>query len=72
MNLAELYEKTPGGKHGNIKVTGDRVLVRGEDQSCEEYLIDTSGELWLIHSNREEKQALTAIKNKLGITEVSP
>ncbi|MFH0847581.1 MAG: hypothetical protein V1894_05985 [Chloroflexota bacterium] len=70
MNLTELYATMPVGRHGDIRVAGDRVLVRREDQSLEEYLIDFSGELWLVRSDREGIEALAAIKSRLGIAEV--
>jgi len=71
MNLVELYEQTPVNRHENIRVVGDRVLVRDVDGSVDEYLISGDGELWLVRSDREQKQDLKAIKSKLGIGEVT-
>lgn len=70
MNLVELYEQTPVERHKDIKVVGDRVLVKDVDGSVDEYLISESEELWLVRSDREQKQDLKAIKSKLGIGEV--
>jgi hypothetical protein len=66
MNLTELYAATPVEKHGDIRVVGERVIVRSDD-IYEEYLTLASGELWLARSNRKEIQDLAAIKSKLGI-----
>ena len=67
MKLTELYASTPAEKHGNIKVTGERVIVRSSDGSYDEYLVGSDGELWLCRSNREERQDMALIKEKLGI-----
>lgn len=68
MNLIELYEKTPVERHRDIKVVEDRVLVKGIDGNVDEYLISgEEQELWLIRSDREQKQDIRAIKSKLGI-----
>lgn len=56
MNLAELYEQTPVEKHGNIRVTENRVLVKQED-GVEEYLIEADGELWPMPSPIKELAA---------------
>lgn len=72
MNLAELYQKTPVERHSDIKVMEGRVLVKTADGCIDEYTIDADGELWLIRSNREERQDILAIKAKLGIQEVAP
>lgn len=69
MNLVKLYEQTPVERHGDIKVVGDRVFVKGTDSSIDEYILGSDGELWPIRSDRGLKQALEAIKGKLGIKE---
>ncbi len=66
MKLTELYAATPVEKHADIRVSGERVIVHSDDV-YEEYLIDSSGELWLARSNRKEIQDIAAIKSKLGI-----
>lgn len=70
MNLSELYKQIPLEKHSNIKVVGDRVFVKDADGSVDEYLIiptEAGEELWLVHSDREQRQDIKAIKSKLGI-----
>lgn len=67
MNLVELYEQTPVEKHRDIVVSGDRVFLDDE-----EYVLTSDGELRLIHSDKESKADIKAIKSKLGITEVTP
>ena len=69
MNLVELYEQMPVDRHGDIKVVGDKVLVRDANGNVDEYLLIQDDELWLVRSDREQKQDLKAIKSKLGITE---
>ena len=66
MNLVELYEQTPVKRHGDIKVVGDKVLVKDADGDITEYLI-SDDELWLVSSDKELKASLAAIKSKLGI-----
>jgi hypothetical protein len=66
MNLAELYAQVPAEKHNDIIVSGDRVFVKDSDGYVDEYLISDE-ELWLVHSDRELKQDIEAIKSKLGI-----
>ncbi len=72
MNLIELYEQTPVERHRDIKVVGDKVLVRDTDGNITEYLLLDGGELWLVHCDKEQRQDIKAIKSKLGITEVKP
>ncbi len=67
MNLTELYAATPVEKHGDIRVVGERVIVRSSDGGYDEYFLDASGELWLARSNRKEIQDFAAIKSKLGL-----
>ena len=67
MNLVELYQQTPVERHRDIKVVGDRVFVKDTEGSVDEYLISEDEELWLIHSERKERQDIQAIKSKLGI-----
>ena len=71
MNLVELYAKIPVERHKDIKVVEDKVFVKDADGCVDEYLIsaiDEGEELWLIRSDGEQKQALEAIKAKLGIS----
>ena len=67
MNITQLYEQTPPELQGNIRVTGEKVFFRDNDGSSHEYLLTGDGELWLIRSDRELRQALQEIKTKLGI-----
>lgn len=66
MNIVELYQQIPVGRHGDIKVVGDRVLVKGIDGSIEEYL-NSDGELWLVRAEVALQQDIKAIRSKLGI-----
>ncbi len=63
----ELYEQTPVKRHGDIKVVGDKILVKDANGDVTEYLISEGDELWLVRSDREQKQDIKAIKSKLGI-----
>lgn len=67
MNLEELYQQIPVERHKDIKVVGDRVFIKDIDGDVEEYLIDEQDGLWLVRSGREQKEALSAIKSKLGL-----
>ena len=67
MNLVELYQQTPVERHKDIKVVGDRVLVGDADGNVAEYLISEDEELWLVRSDKEQRQDIKAIKAKLGI-----
>ena len=69
MNLEELYRQIPVERHKDIKVVGDRVFVKDIDGNVEEYLIDEQDGLWLVRCDREQKEALSAIKSKLGLGE---
>jgi len=71
MNLVELYQKTPIARHHDIKVVGDKVLVRDTDGNVFEYLVLDDGELWLVRSDEEQRLDIKAIKVKLGITETA-
>lgn len=53
MNMAELYQKMPVDKRGNIEVMDGRVFVKHED-GVEEYLIESDGELWMMPSPIKE------------------
>jgi len=66
MNLIELYKQVPVERHGDIKVVGERVFVKDTEGNIGEYLISDE-ELWLVHSDGEQKQDIKAIKSKLGI-----
>ena len=77
MNLTELYLSLPVTQHDNIRVEGNRVLVKDTQGDIAEYILQGNGELWLI-KDRELlllRNALTRIiadltkiKTKLGIT----
>lgn len=66
MNLEQLYKQTPVARHKDIKVVGDRVLVKDRDGDVTEYLILDDGELWLVRSDKEVKRDVKAIKDKIG------
>lgn len=66
MNLVDLYEQTPVKRHRDIKVLGDRVLVKDTDGDIIEYLLLEDNELWLIRSDKKLKAAVEAIKKKVG------
>ena len=69
MNLVELYQQIPPEQHCNIKIIGERVLVRHDGASIDEYLVDTEGELWLVYSGSQQQKDKQAIKQKLGVAE---
>jgi len=71
MNLVELYQNIPVARHKDIRVVGDRVLVRDTDGNVFEYLVLDDGELWLVRSDKEQRLDINAIKAKLGITETA-
>ena len=70
MNIVELYQQTPVEEHQNIKVVGDRVVVRDTEGNIAEYILLEDGELLLVRSEKEQKQDIKAIKSKLDIFEV--
>jgi len=63
MRLADLYATVPPERHTAILVLGDRVYFDGD-----EYRMDPSGELHLVHSHREILHLLRAIAQALGVT----
>ena len=67
MNLAELYANTPVDRHSFIRVFGDIVFVRGTDGYLTEYRLLEDDELWLVHSEKDDREDIKAIKSKLGI-----
>ena len=70
MNLVDLYNQTPEKNQRNIKVVDNRVFVKNTDGTVDEYLVSATEdgeELWLVRSDREQKQDIRAIKSKLGI-----
>ena len=71
MNLVELYRQTPVKRHKDIKIIGDRVLVRDTGGNVTEYLSSEGEELWLVRSDKEQRRDIKAIKTKLGITETA-
>ncbi len=67
MNLIELYQQMPVERHGDIKVSEDRVFVRDTDGNVDEYLISgETQELCLIRSDKEQRQDIKAIRKKIG------
>ena len=62
MDLVELYQQTPVARHSEIIVSSDRLFFDGE-----EYVLQPDEELKFIHSEKELKQKLTAIADKLGV-----
>ena len=62
MKIVELYKQTPVARHSEIIVSSDRLFFDGE-----EYVLQPDGELKLIRSEKELKQKLTAIADKLGV-----
>jgi len=66
MNLVELYQQVPAKRHQDIRVVGDRVFVKDAGGDVDEYLI-SGEELWLVRSDKEQRQDIKAIKSKLDI-----
>lgn len=65
MKLKDLYDQRPPGRHGEIQVQGDRCIVE-EAGGVDEYIIGPEGELRLLHSDRWLRQAIAAIRAKIG------
>jgi len=65
MNLKELYDITPVARHHLIKVIGNQAILSAQDGSREIYLIDSSGELVLMTSDKSIRTFLVAIESKL-------
>jgi hypothetical protein len=61
MNTVELYEKTLADRHVEIIISGDRVLLDGE-----EYVLAASGEPRLVRANKQLTESLDQIAIKLG------
>ena len=69
MNLEDLYKQTPVARHEDITVSGDRVFVRDQDGSTDEYLVrilPDGEELRLVRSDREIRDDLRTVKDRLG------
>lgn len=47
MNLIQLYEETPVGRHSEIVISGDRLYFDNQ-----EYIIDLYGDLNLVRTNQ--------------------
>ncbi len=67
MNVVDLYRATPVERHGDIKVSDGKVVVKSADGATTEYTVDGSGELFLISTDADIRADLAAIKEKLGI-----
>ena len=61
MNIVELYEKAPVERHHEIIVAGDRLFYDGD-----EYLIDSAGELRLLHSHKGLAERLKRLEQQLS------
>ena len=62
MNLIELYQQTPVARHSEIIVSSDRLFFDGE-----EYIITgIDGELRLVRSEKELKQRLARIEDRVA------
>ena len=61
MNLKELYDQTPVGRHSEIVVSGDRLYFDGE-----EYVIRQDGELKLVHSHKGLEEDIASVKATLS------
>lgn len=66
MNLKELYKQTASEKHSQIRVSGGRAFVQGDDGSLEVYSVADDGELFLVFSDKAMREALAAIRARLG------
>lgn len=62
MKIDQLYAKTPVGTHQEIIIRDGKLYFENE-----EYVMDSDGELRLVHSNKTLEQRLAAIDAKLGI-----
>ena len=61
MNIVELYAKTPMARHSEIVVSGDKLFFEDE-----EYVIQGDGELRLVRSEKELKQRLARIEDRVA------
>jgi len=61
MNIVELYKQTPVARHSEIIVSSDRLFFDGE-----EYILQPDGELKLIRSEKELKQRLARIEDRVA------
>ena len=61
MNLVQLYQQTPVGRHSEIVVSGDKLFFEDE-----EYVIQGDGELRLVRSEKELKQRLARIEDRVA------
>ena len=61
MNIIQLYAKTPVARHSEIVVSGDRLYFDGE-----EYVIQGDRELRLVRSEKELKQRLARIEDRVA------
>lgn len=63
--LKDLYDQRPPGRHKEITVMGDRVIV-AEADGVDEYALGPDAQLQLLRSDRWLRQAMAAIRGKLG------
>ena len=62
MNLVQFYQQTPVARHSEIIVSSDRLFYDGE-----EYIITgIDGELRLVRSEKELKQRLARIEDRVA------
>ena len=61
MNTAELYEKVPVERHSEIVISGDKLFFENE-----EYAIAADEELKLVRSEKELKQRLARIEDRVA------
>ena len=61
MNLVQFYQQTPVKRHSEIIVSSDRVFF-GDG----EYVLQPDGELRLVRSEKELKQRLARIEDRVA------
>ena len=61
MNLVQFYQQTPVKRHSEIVISGDKLYFDNE-----EYAIAADEELKLVRSEKELKQRLARIEDKVA------
>ena len=61
MNLVQFYQQTPVKRHSEIVVSSDRLFFDGA-----EYVLQPDGELRLVRSEKELKQRLARIEDRVA------
>ena len=66
MNMKDLYTATPVARHADIRVEGNRVLLKDAAGALVEYLMGPDSELWLLPRPKADAD-ITTLKADVAI-----